>query len=279
MRSAPERTGRALAAPASLKGVLSAADAAAALRDGFGLGGVECDAIPVADGGEGTLDALEAALGGDLRRAEVADAFGRPRRARWLLLPDGTAVVESAEAIGFDPEHLQPWEASSRGLGELIRAVGSPTRLLVGLGGTATMEAGAGLFEVLERLPAPTVVLCDVTTLLYDAPRTYGPQKGATSAQIAELEARFRADPRVAPHAQTPGSGAAGGLGAALASLGAELVSGAAFVLDRIGFDPSSYRLVVTGEGVVDETTEQGKAPGEVARRAFAATSSMRDVV
>src|SRR5437764_11566211 len=128
------------------------------------------------------------------------------------------------------------------------------------------MDAGAGMLEVLEALP-PTTVLCDVATTLYDAPRLYGPQKGATPGQVVELEARFRADERLAPYAQLPGAGAAGGLGAALASLGAELVPGAATVLDTIGFDPAGYDVVVTGEGMVDATTMRGKAPGEVVRR------------
>jgi glycerate kinase len=138
---------------------------------------------------------------------------------------------------------------------------------VVGLGGTANMDGGAGLLEVLERLPAPTVVLCDVTTRLYDAPRLYGPQKGASAQQVALLERRLRDRPELAPYADLPGSGAAGGLGAALASLGAELVGGAAAVLDLVGFDPCGFDLVVTGEGTVDATTPEGKAPSEVVRR------------
>ena len=94
-----------------------------------------------------------------------------------------------------------------------------------------------------------------------------GPQKGATPEQVAELERRFRSTAALAPFAALPGSGAAGGLGAALASLGAELVPGAATILDLLGFDPGGYDLVVTGEGRVDATTAEGKAPAEVARR------------
>ena len=132
--------------------------------------------MPVADGGEGTLDVLHAALGGEWREAPVHDAFGRERRARWLSLPDGTAAVESAEAIPLDPARLDPEAASSRGLGELIEAVGSPRALLVCLGGTATMDAGAGLG--LAALPAPTRVACDTLARLAEAPRLFGPQKG-----------------------------------------------------------------------------------------------------
>lgn len=236
---------RALACPDSLKAVLSAADAAAALAAGFESVGVACDRLPLADGGEGTAVALAGKLG---------DA----------------AVVEAARVIPFDPSRLDVAAHSSRPLGEVIAAVRAP-RLYVGLGGTANMDAGAGLLEVLEELPAPTTVLCDVRTTLYDAPRVFGPQKGATAEQVVALEARFRADTRLAPYAGLPGSGAAGGLGAALASLGAELVAGAAAILDLLGFDPSGYDLVVTGEGRVDTTTRAGKVPGEVARRCDAA--------
>jgi glycerate kinase len=129
------------------------------------------------------------------------------------------------------------------------------------------MDGGTGLLEALDGLPGPTRVLCDVATRLYDAPRLFGPQKGATPEQVAELEQRLRAMTRLAPYSELPGSGAAGGLGAALASLGAELVPGAEAVLDLIGFDPAPYDLVVTGEGTVDATTAEGKAPAAVAGR------------
>ena len=144
------------------------------------------------------------------------------------------------------------------------------------VGGTATMDAGAGLLEVLDRLPGPTRVLCDVATTLYDAPRLFGPQKGATPEQVAELEARFRGDAGSRRTRTCPGSGAAGGLGAALASLGAELVPGADAVLDLLGFDPCAYDLVVTGEGTVDATTWEGKAPAVVARRCAEAGDPLR---
>jgi len=231
---------RALACPASFKGVLSARAAAAALADGFERAGIECTQVPLADGGEGTVEALGA-------------------------LRDGATVVEAAQAIPFDSAHLDVM-ASSRPFGELLAAL-EAERLLVGLGGTATMDAGAGLLEVLDALPAPTTVLCDVQTTLYDAPRLFGPQKGATPEQVEELERRFRSADALVPFAALPGSGAAGGLGAALASLGAELVPGAATILDLLGFEPYGYDLVVTGEGRVDATTAEGKAPAEVAGR------------
>jgi glycerate 2-kinase len=260
---------RALACPASLKGVLSARDAAAALAEGL-RSWAEVDELPVADGGEGTLDVLHSALGGEWRDAEVADAFGRSRVARWLELLSGVSVVEAAEAIPLDAERLDPFAASSRGLAEVIRAVGRPRELLVCLGGTANVDGGAGLLAAIDELPAPTRVACDVDIPLVDAARLFSAQKGASPADAAELEARLVAMPELAPYADVPGAGAAGGLGAALASLGAELLPGAALVLDLVGFDPTGYDLVVTGEGTVDLTTVRGKAPGEVGRRCAA---------
>ena len=227
--------------------------------------------LPVADGGEGTLDVLYRALGGGWHLADVHDAFDRPRRARWLELPDGTAAVEAAEAIPLDPSTLDPLHASSRGLGELVLAVGRPRALLVGLGGTANVDGGAGLREVVGELPAPTRVACDALVPLLDAARLFAAQKGADGAEIGQLVARLAAMEELRPVADLPGAGAAGGLGAALAALGAELVPGAAHVLDAIGFEPRGFDLVVTGEGTVDRTTARGKAPGEVARRCAAA--------
>jgi glycerate kinase len=261
----------ALACPASLKGVLPAREAAAALAEGLRAWADPVDELPVADGGEGTLDVLHAALGGEWREAVVPDAFGRRRRARWLALPGGTAAVEAAEAIPLDPARLDPVAASSRGLGELIRAVGRPRELLVGLGGTANVDGGAGLREALSELPAPTRVACDVDVPLLDAARVFSAQKGASETDARELEARLAAMEELAPYADLPGAGAAGGLGAALASLGAALVRGAELVLDTIGFDPGGYDLVITGEGTVDATTARGKAPGVVAARCRAA--------
>jgi glycerate kinase len=265
----PRRPVRALACPASLKGVLTAPAAAAALAEGLRAAGADACELPVADGGEGTAEVMRLALGGDWRDADVHDAFGRARTAQWLQLPDGTAVLEAAAAVPLDPERLDPLQASSRGFGELIVAALSerPAALLLCLGGTATMDAGAGVLEVVAELPVPARVACDVTATLAEAPRVFGPQKGAGPTEIAELERRFAARQELVSVRHKPGSGAAGGLGAALAALGAELVPGAALVLDTLGFDASPYDLVVTGEGRVDPTTALGKAPGEVVRR------------
>ena len=269
---------RALLCPASLKGVLDAGAAAAALAQGFRACGADAVELPVADGGEGTADALRAALGGERRRARVSDPLGRPVDSQWLVLDDGTAIVEAAAAIGLPllaPDERDPLRATSRGLGELVAAAlaDAPSLLVVTLGGTATVDGGSGLREVLGALPIPTMALCDVRTQLAEAARVFAPQKGATQEEVELLEQRLSAMSELRPYANLVGSGAAGGLGAAFAALGAELVPGAAWVLDRIGFDEqlSSCDLVVTGEGQVDETTTEGKAPGEVSRRASAA--------
>jgi glycerate 2-kinase len=260
---------RALACPASLKGVLPATAAAAAVAEGMRQGGADTAELPIADGGEGTAEALRLALGGEWQEAEVHDAFGAPRRSCWLLLPDGTAVVEAAAAVPLDPERLDPLGASSRGYGELVAAAiaARPDALLLALGGTATMDAGAGFLDVVRELRVPARVACDVATTLAQAPGIFGPQKGAGPEEVAELERRFAAREELVLFQHKPGGGAAGGLGAALASLGAELVSGAPLVLDLLRFDARGYDLVVTGEGRVDVTTALGKAPGEVARR------------
>jgi glycerate 2-kinase len=260
---------KAIAAPASLKGVLSARDAAEALANGLRAGGAEAIAMPVADGGDGTLDVLDGALGGDRREAEVSAPLGGTVRAWWLLLPSNTVlqgsvgVVESAEPLGFQTvSALDPLRASSRGLGELILAVAREAdALLVCLGGTVTVDGGAGMREVMGELPLPTRVACDVLAPLLDAVYLFARQKGATEEQFEQLAERLRGLPDV------PGAGAAGGLGGAFAALGAELFQGSKLVLDEIGFDPRGYDLVVTGEGAVDETTWMGKAPGEVVRR------------
>jgi glycerate kinase len=264
---------RALAAPASLKGVLSAEEAAWALAGGFARAGVAADALAIADGGEGTAAVLAGALGGEWHEAPVSDPLGRRVLARWLALPDGTAVVESADAIGLGrltANERDPLHASSRGLGELIlAATGRAARtLVVCLGGSATVDGGAGVREVLDSLPLQTTVLHDVRTTLVDAARLYGPQKGATPEEVAALERRLAAMDELRPYAELPGAGAAGGLGAALAALGGELTPGAAFVLERLGFRDAARRteLVVTGEGAVDLTTAEGKAPAEALR-------------
>jgi glycerate kinase len=252
---------RALVCPASLKGVLQAREAAALLAEGLRRGGAETDELPIADGGEGTADVL----GAELRMTvTVPDAFGRPHEAPIHALADGTAVVEAADAIPLDPSRLDPVAASSRGLGELIAHVNAP-RLLVCLGGTATVDGGIGMREALGSPLTGTIALCDALVPLEDAARLFAPQKGATPEDVVVLERRLLELDELRTYRELPGAGAAGGLGAALAALGAELRPGAHEVLRRLVFRGRAARadLVITGEGTVDATTSTGKAPYE----------------
>jgi glycerate kinase len=269
---------RVLAAPDSLKGALRAYEAAAALAAGVRRAGAECDELPVGDGGEGTADAVFRAVGGEWREAAASDALGRPVEARFLVLPDGRAFVEAAEAIGLERlrrEELDPLRATSYGLGELLLAAlrARPPALLVGLGGSATVDGGEGLRRAVGRAldGVDVTVVCDVTNPLLGergAAHVFGPQKGATPEMVEELEARLAAMAELAPFASLPGAGAAGGLGAALAALGARIVPGAELVLGLAGFGQRARLadLVVTGEGKVDRTTLEGKAVGTVVR-------------
>jgi glycerate kinase len=241
--------------------------------------GLEVEELPVADGGEGTAAVIHATLGGTWRTAAVSDPFGRPIAARWLLLDDGTAVVESAAALGLPllwPDERDPIRASSAGFGELLLATlaDKPTSLLACLGGTATVDGGVGMRSVIGSWlrDLPIRVACDVSSPLLGergAARVFGPQKGATPEMVAQLESFLASLDELAPYRDLPGAGAGGGLGAAFAMLGGELVSGAELVLDTIGFDERARDadLVVTGEGTVDASTLEGKAPGAVLRR------------
>lgn len=264
--------------PDSLKGVLPAGDAAAALAVGVERAGLEADQVPLGDGGEGTAAALAGALGGVWRSVEVDDPLGRRVEARYLELPDGRAIVESAEAIGLwrlGPDERDPMSASSAGLGQLIEAAvrGGAREILVTLGGSATVDGGAGLRSALapDALEGVTIrVACDVRNPLLGergAARAFGPQKGATPEQVEELERRLAGMPELAPFADLPGAGAAGGLGAALAALGGELVPGIELVLETVRFAEhlDGAALVITGEGRVDETSAEGKVPAGVA--------------
>jgi glycerate kinase len=268
----------ALASPASCKGVLSALEAAMALAAGMRDAGLEAEELPVADGGEGTAEVFAAALGGEWRAAAASDPLGRPVEARYLVLDDGSAVVEAAEAVGLrrlGSNELDPLAASSRGLGELLLAIAGEASgpILVGLGDTAIVDGGAGLLEVVgEKLGGRGLeVLCDVRNPLLGergAARAFGPQKGASPEQVEELERRLAAMDELRPYAELPGAGAAGGLGAGLAALGGRLLPGAEVVLERIDFASQARGadLVVTGEGTLDRSSIEGKAVGEVVR-------------
>jgi glycerate 2-kinase len=273
-------SGPALVAPDSFKGTFSAAEVAAAIARGLRAAGREAEELPVADGGEGTMDVLLQALGGERRTATVDDPLGRPVEAAFALLPDGrTAVVEAAQASGLallSKEELDPWAASSRGAGELIAraAEAGAETVLVTVGGTATMDGGAGALELLKEAGvAPRIeLLCDVRTPFEQAARIFGPQKGANPQMVERLTARLEELAAAAPRDPrgVPMTGAAGGLSGALwAHHGAELVAGAPYVLDAVGFGGRMREaaFVVTGEGRLDAQTLQGKICGEVATR------------
>ena len=269
----------ALVAPDSFKGTFSAREVAAAIADGLRSADREARELPVADGGEGTMEVLVTALGGDVRTVTASDPLGRPIEAGFALLPDGSAVVETAQASGLgliDEGERDAWAATTRGTGELIVAAveAGAERVIVTVGGSATTDGGAGALEALDEagVTVPMDVLCDVRIPFEDAPRIFAPQKGADAAMVKRLERRLEElaerlprDPRGEPM-----TGAAGGLSGGLwAGRGARLVPGAPYVLDAIGFDDlmRASAFVVTGEGTLDEQTLQGKILGEVATR------------
>jgi glycerate 2-kinase len=271
-----------LVAPDSFKGTFSAAEVGAALARGLRAGGLDAEELPVADGGDGTLDVLVCALGGELRVAIVSDPLGRPVEAVWALLPSArTAVIEMARASGLAllaATERDAWAASSRGTGELVSAAAEAgaRRVVLAVGGSASTDGGAGALAALAELetdPALELVLaCDVRTTWEDAARLFAPQKGADAAtverleeRLGELAARAPRDPRGVPMTGA-GGGLAGGLWAHRA---ARLVPGAAYVLDAIDFDGKmrGARFAVTGEGRLDPQTLAGKAAGEVATR------------
>ena len=268
-----------LVAPDSFKGTFSAAEVAAAIAAGLRAEGREADELPVADGGEGTMGVLVGVLGGEVRTLSASDPLGRPVEAGYALLPDGAAVVETAQASGLGlvaEDDRDAWAASTRGTGELIVAAieAGADKVIVTVGGSATSDGGAGALEAMADagVTAEIDVLTDVRTAYEDAGKVFGPQKGADPAMVERLTERlhelasgFQRDPRGEPM-----TGAAGGLSGGLwAAHGATLRSGAAYVLDAIGFDDRmrAAPFVVTGEGRLDEQTLQGKIVGEVATR------------
>jgi glycerate kinase len=236
--------------------------------------GIRCDTIPLADGGEGTLDAL----GGPNRTATVTGPLGDPVDAAWRL-SGKRAVIEMARASGLllvgGPEGNDPIAASTTGTGELISlAIDSgATSILVGVGGSATTDGGFGALRAmypLQRLRGIDVsVACDVRTTFVDSAAVFAPQKGASPAQVELLRRRLERLAQVyeTEHGvdvtQLVGSGAAGGLAGGLAAIGARLVDGFELVA---GAD-----LVVTGEGFVDAQSFEGKVVGGVVAAAYAA--------
>jgi glycerate 2-kinase len=311
-------TDRVLVAPDKFKGSLSATQVAARIASGLARAGFTGDAVrlPVADGGDGTVDA---AIAAGYRRidVDVHGPVGRAVTASFAML-DGTAVIEAAQACGLTllpAGELAPLTATSRGVGELILAAARmrATRVLLGLGGVATTDGGAGLVQALgarltdesgQELPAggaglsglgkldlsrmrdlsgiEFLVASDVDNPLLGpsgAAAVYAPQKGASAADVPVLEAGLARWADVAEEAwgrsvrDVAGAGAAGGLGfAALLFLGALLRPGISLLLDMLSFSEhlDGARLVITGEGALDEQTLRGKAPFGVARAAAA---------
>jgi glycerate 2-kinase len=272
-----------LVAPDSFKGSFRAAEVAGAIARGLERAGLmPPDLCPLADGGEGTMEAILLALGGEVVGVEVQDPLGRPVTAQFGLLEDGgTAVLEMASASGLGlvaEAERDAWAASTYGTGELIGAAADTGAqvVLVGVGGSATTDGGAGAIEAIDAHGglgrARIVVLCDVRTPFERAPAVYGPQKGADPDLVRRLEERLDAlaarlprDPRGVPM-----TGAAGGLSGGLwAACGAMLEPGAPFILDALDFDTRmrAARAVVTGEGKLDEQTLEGKLVGEIGTR------------
>jgi glycerate kinase len=290
---------RVLVAPDSFKGTFTAVEVADAIGRGLEREGAEADRCPVADGGEGTLDALLVALGGRVERVTVRGPLGDPVEACFALLgpqpaplraqpqraPLGPqrALLEMASASGLAlVSELDPWRATTHGTGQLIRAAvdAGAQEVLVGVGGSATVDGGRGALEAIADARgmdgARIVVLCDVRTEWERCAEIYGPQKGADEAMVARLAARLDAfaaelerDPRGVAM-----TGAAGGLSGGLwGDLGAELEPGAPYVLDALGFDARLREAdaVVVGEGRIDAQSAMGKIVGEIATRARAA--------
>jgi glycerate kinase len=272
-----------LVAPDAFKGTLRATEVAAAIGRGLDSEGIPVDLCPVADGGEGTVEVLVTALGGETRGAEVSGPLGQPVRAGFALVEDGgTAIVETAAANGLhlvaEPDR-DPEAASTRGTGELILAAveeGAQV-VVVGAGGSATTDGGAGAIAAIEDggglRGARLVVLCDVRTPFERAAVEFAAQKGADARAVERLSDRLREMARRLPRDPTgvPMTGAAGGLSGGLwAAFGARLEAGAPFVLDALGFDTRmrASRGVVVGEGKMDASTLRGKAAAEIAVRA-----------
>ncbi|HUY63446.1 MAG TPA: glycerate kinase [Acidimicrobiales bacterium] len=271
---------RLLAAPDKLKGTLTAAEAAGALAEAARTARWQADTCPLSDGGEGFAEAL-GALGGQLRTTTVTGPLGTAVDGSWRLA-GRLGVVESAAASGLalvgGADGNDPMAASTRGTGELIMAALSAgaRRVLVGVGGSATTDGGLGAIEAIEECggwgPVEVVVACDVRTTFIEAADCFGPQKGATAAQVHELRRRLE---DLADHygrrygvevTSLAGSGAAGGLAGGLAALGARLVPGFELVAATVGLDDKLVRarLVVTAEGCLDASSWDGKVVGGV---------------
>ena len=304
---------RIVVAPDSFKGSLTSVEVASALARGWHEARPDDEVLlaPLADGGEGTLVAIEAAGGWEWRTVPATDPIGRAVAARWLRSADGArAVVELAEASGLSrlgAAERDPVGASTYGTGEVVRAAldDGIRSITLGIGGSATTDGASGILRALGASidwSGPIVdlagldgrlgevdlrIACDVSNPLLGptgAAATYGPQKGATQEQVAELDARLAryADALRAAtgrdERETPGAGAAGGTSFGLLSVGdrfrsIRLVPGVEVVMEetRLGEKVRGADLVITGEGRIDAQTAFGKTALGVATVAQAA--------
>ncbi len=278
---------RVLVAPDSFKGTMSAATVATAICDGVRDAGRDPVSCAVADGGEGTIEVIRSALGGQLVTVPASSPLGQLMDANFLLLPDRqTAVVETATASGLtlldSPGPHDACQSSSAGTGDLIAAavdVGA-TRILLGVCGSACTDGGAGaIAAITERCGLRgrhLVVLCDVRTAFEESATVYRHQKGADEATVTRLTTRlnrlaetFQGDPR-----GRAATGAAGGLSGGLwAAFGATLIPAIDEILDRLVFDRllGGVDAVITGEGRLDSQSLHGKVIDGVTRRAASA--------
>jgi glycerate kinase len=268
---------RVLAAADKFKGTASAAQVCAAIGHACWALNIDCTEIPMADGGEGTLDVL----GGPNRTTRVTGPLGQPVEAAWRL-HRGVAVIEMARASGLTlaggPENNDALNATTQGVGELIDSAlnEGAKKIIVCLGGSATTDGGLGAIRAISTparlLAVEFLVACDVDTLFVDAAKIFAPQKGATPAQVnmltgrlEQLAQRYENDYGINV-AKIPGSGAAGGLAGGLAALGAKLIPGFDIVAEENGFDEAvkEHDLIITGEGLLDDTSFDGKVVGSV---------------
>ena len=268
---------RVLAAADKFKGTASAAQICAAIGHACWALNIDCTEIPMADGGEGTLDVL----GGPNRTTLVTGPLGQPVEAAWRL-HRGVAVIEMARASGLTlaggPAKNDPLNATTQGVGELIDTAlnAGAKKIIVCLGGSATTDGGLGALKAIgtpaRLLAVEFLVACDVDTLFTDAAKVFAPQKGATPAQVGmltgrleQLAQRYERDYGINV-ARMPGSGAAGGLAGGLAALGAKLIPGFDIVAEENGFDEAvkEHDIVITGEGLLDDTSFDGKVVGSV---------------
>ena len=269
-----------LAAPDKFRGTASAGEVAAAVARAASQLGWHCDEAPVADGGEGILEAL----GGSPRSSRVQGPLGEVVDAEWRFRGGRppTAVLEMARVAGLElaggAEWNDPLRATTAGVGQLIMAAVSlgARRVILGVGGSATTDGGQPCLDALEprgRLAGvELIVACDVSTPFVDASRLFAGQKGATPKQVALLTRRLEALARSYEEAygvdvrELPGSGAAGGLAGGLAAIGARLVPGFELVADAIDLPArvEAADLIVTGEGFLDDQSFDGKVVGGV---------------